>query len=353
MNNYYKKYLKYKNKYIEYKNKILIKQKGGKIETYTDLNIVNNYINDNLEKYNYIYISLGSAYNEYDTNSIYQAVPEFISSKYLNTDVKILTIMIDDLMIDDLIQKHIGLSSILNYDFIHINRQINIEDIISFFGNLKSKLIKNNITKDKLLICNYITFTDFKKSNLLYIKEKNIEDNIKQKIQEILQIDDDYSESYYIWIGYKINNNISNDITKNYIYKYNDEKQIVDIITQYKTMMTDENLIIKLMLDLMLINIVNFTQIIDYFTYFYDNIEKDGKIKEYIEKYTEYINYKSIAKLSLNDDIKKTFKLQLIKNITQSKIRLILDGETSNITVNKNIMNGLINKHIFFNKFKI
>lgn len=218
---------------------------------------------------------------------------------------------------------------------------------------MKSKLIKNNITKDKLLICNYITFTDFKKSNLLYIKEKNIEDNIKQKIQEILQIDDDYSESYYIWIGYKINNNISNDITKNYIYKYNDEKQIVDIITQYKTMMTDENLIIKLMLDLMLINIVNFTQIIDYFTYFYDNIEKDGKIKEYIEKYTEYINYKSIAKLSLNDDIKKTFKLQLIKNITQSKIRLILDGETSNITVNKNIMNGLINKHIFFNKFKI
>lgn len=201
----------------------------------------NNYITviDNIFKnksYHYVYVSIGSKYNQQDvyfysssmplakrvdTNAIHQMVPLFLYTKPSSTNI--LNITIDIFRTEDEIQfnkRLIESTDIDNMDNLIINMSCNKETIPEFGDVLLSKLIKFNILETNFMLCNYVKFV-----NSPNPEEIDAEKNIPIYLEKIFKGEYlKYINSYYEWYGYKYNlyNCIYNvNYSKKDIYLYN------------------------------------------------------------------------------------------------------------------------------------
>jgi hypothetical protein len=168
------------------------------------------------KKYEYVYVSIGSKYNQHDvyfysynsplakrvdTNALEQMVPVFLRIKPI--DRNILVIVIDTFNTDNDIQMNRRLiQSILteNMDCILINMFCTNDNLHEFCSKLIAKVLLENIHESNCMICNYVKFL-----NMPNELEKVAEAVIPATVQSVLSRPDfnKYKDCYYEWYGYR------------------------------------------------------------------------------------------------------------------------------------------------------
>jgi len=204
------------------------------------INTISSIFRDN--KYNYVYVSVGSKFigldvfintismsiaSRVDTNALYQMVPEFLINKPETN--QILNIVID-LFTDD---TDIELNSRLietrikpNIDTVIINMDCNKICFYELCSYLLYELLRHNILETNFMICNYIKFSNTPNKRELYTEE-----NVSNTINSCFKAEyKKYNICYYEWYGYRSN-------LYNFIYNYRYSK--TDLLF-YKTV-TDIN----------------------------------------------------------------------------------------------------------------
>lgn len=210
----------------------------------TIININNNTMNDSLtydnpNKYitelcdifnstqqcDYLYISIGSKFNEpnvnidnkqINTNIYYQQIPSFIRTKPIEKSV--LTIMIDTFNTENEILKaqqilHNISKTIPNIRNYIINKFCNVEVINNIIPLILSFIHKLNIPPENIMICNYIKFIG-QLNNLEQISEKTISSRIHTLLNNT-----PYEYCLYEWFEY-------NTTLYHYIFNYKQSKKI-------------------------------------------------------------------------------------------------------------------------------
>lgn len=167
--------------------------------------------------YDYVYVSIGSKYNQQDvyfysqtmnvanrrdTNALYQMVPLFLYTK--PSSKTILNITIDIFRNDHELlfnKRLIESTDIDNMDNLIINMTCNEETIREFGETLLLKLLNNNISETDFMLCNYVKFM-----NSPNPEEIDAENNIPIYLEKIFKGEYlKYINSYYEWYGYKYN----------------------------------------------------------------------------------------------------------------------------------------------------
>jgi hypothetical protein len=241
----------------------------------------NNYITviDNIFKnksYHYVYVSIGSKYNQQDvyfysssmplakrvdTNAVYQMVPLFLYTK--PSSKNILNITIDIFRTEDEIQfnkRLIESTDIDNMDNLIINMICNEETITEFGEHILSKLMKFNILEPNFMLCNYVKF-----ANSPNPTEFHAENKIPMYLEKLFK--DKYNKSYYEWYGYKYNlynciYNVSYGKSDIYLYKSkNDLNDKIDLLcNQNIEKKINNQKIIDLMVNSYDISVINETE---------------------------------------------------------------------------------------------
>jgi len=155
--------------------------------------------------YDFVYISLGSKYNETQNTSIksnahYQMIPEFLKHHDLNK--KILCICLD--RFEDQSSKNINMEIIqrflnINMDFIFYDQDETVQKMEYFLIYILSLFQLKNIHPDKCMIVNYIRFLHSPNHT-----EEYFEKNIPIILSKILQ-KTEYECCFYQWYGYHPN----------------------------------------------------------------------------------------------------------------------------------------------------
>ena len=187
------------------------------------------------QSYHYVYVSIGSKYNQQDvyfysssmpvakrvdTNALRQMVPLFLYTKPPLKKILNITIDIFNTEQEILFNKRlIESSEIDNMDNVIINMSCNEANIIAFGERILSLVSYNNILETNFMLCNYVKF-----ANSPNPEELHAENNIPIYLEKIFK--GNYSKSYYEWYGYKYN-------LYNCIYSVSYGKQDIFL---YKTM---------------------------------------------------------------------------------------------------------------------
>jgi len=164
-----------------------------------------------LTKYEFIYISLGSKFNEETivypycgkeiqkkSNAVYQMIPEFIRAK------KALSICIDRFDKNSQQKTKDIIESTIDFIICDLDGTIQLfEQLITF---LKDKFIYYDIDPNIVMIANYIRFIS--PNHTEYYLEQNLSDAIVKVLYNT-----PYSDRLYEWFGYQPN-------LYNIIYKY-------------------------------------------------------------------------------------------------------------------------------------
>ena len=196
---------------------------------------LNNFIDNHIHEYEYIYISFGSAYQIISGHSSvdmihYQAIPCFFNKNdrlqlFKNGETKILNIICDNTPLctdynqDNLNNINIRLRDTYKQDIIYC--RFNMLNLLnySFLRNIKQKINKKEFNyNNKLLVCNFLRF--YYDQELSHPKEFTLFNQSNKTILGILQEDDDMSDSYYIGAGFSKSDDMIRILQK-YIIKYN------------------------------------------------------------------------------------------------------------------------------------
>lgn len=184
---------------------------------------MNRSVNSTLA-YKKVYVSIGSKINEFDvpTNASCQMVPVFLQTDDFH---KTLIIIIDDFRdADNYIQnrKYLEQEYSKYGNIIMCNKTCDKPFITSFIAQLIDFAKRQEITKDNLLICNYIKFRNIPNGT-----ERYYENIIPKTVQLTLKQHDngEYSNCFYNWFGY-------NNELYNYIYCYNTHPIVVESATR-------------------------------------------------------------------------------------------------------------------------
>lgn len=208
----------------------------------------NNYINSlttsfHSIQYNYVYISIGSKYNNQDvwfkpnigelsthvdTNASVQMVPMFLRTKPDN--MHILNILIDIFPTqNDMDMNERLINSVIteNMDCILINMKCTVTNLKEILENIMSHVLSQNINPLCFMICNYVK----------YMNEPNRNENesvifIPKSIISVLK-KSDYENCYYEWYGYNYDlyNCIYNVLfTSKDLYFYQTTIQLINYI---------------------------------------------------------------------------------------------------------------------------
>ena len=163
--------------------------------------------------YDYIYISLGSKYNEIQntnvkSNAHYQMIPEFLKHHDLNK--KILCICLD--RFENESSKNINIEMVqrflnINMDFIFYDQDETVQKMEQFIIYIISLFQSKNIHPSKCMIANYIRFLHSPNHTEEYF-EKNIPVILSKLLQKT-----EYECCFYQWYGYHPN-------LYNFIYNY-------------------------------------------------------------------------------------------------------------------------------------
>ena len=240
-----------------------------------------NYITviDNVFKnksYHYVYVSIGSKYNQQDvyfysssmplakrvdTNAVHQMVPLFLYTK--PSSKNILNITIDIFSSESEIQLNkrlIESTDIDNMDNLIINMSCNEETIKEFGEHILSKLMNFNILEPNFMLCNYVKF-----ANSPNPEELHAENKIPIYLENIFK--DKYVKSYYEWYGYKYNlynciYNVNYGKTDIYLYKTkNDLNNIIGVLCNQNIQKKNTDIkIIELMVNSYDISVINETE---------------------------------------------------------------------------------------------
>ena len=179
----------------------------------------------------YLYISIGSKFNEpnvnidnklINTNIYYQQIPSFIRSKPL--EKRVISIMIDTFNTENEILKaqqilHNISKTIPNIRNYIINKFCNVEVINNIIPLIISFIHKLNIPSENFMICNYIKFIG-QPNNLEQISEKTISSRIHTLLNTT-----PYEYCLYEWFGY-------HKSLYHYIFNYKKSK-IIHQFNQY------------------------------------------------------------------------------------------------------------------------
>ena len=168
------------------------------------------------KKYHYVYVSIGSKYNQHDvyfyssksplakrvdTNALEQMVPIFLRIK--PTDRNILVVVIDTFNADNDIQMNRRLiQSVLteNMDCILVNMFCTNDNLYELCSKLFSKVLQENVDESNCMVCNYVKYL-----NMPNELEKVAEAAIPATVQSVLGRPDfnKYKDCYYEWYGYR------------------------------------------------------------------------------------------------------------------------------------------------------
>ena len=170
----------------------------------------------------YVYISLGSKYNETKvdfhypkkytyTNSMYQMIPTFVRN--MSYEKNVLVIVIDDFH-DDILLSHNNkhllniIDEFKNIDIIMLDFLITLQNLPLLLGKIMN-CISSTISPEKCMICNFICF---KRPNHQDIQ---LEDKLPPLIYNTLKSIHGgiYKKCYYQWCGYKY-------YTYHHVYNY-------------------------------------------------------------------------------------------------------------------------------------
>uniref|UniRef100_A0A6C0J144 Uncharacterized protein n=1 Tax=viral metagenome TaxID=1070528 RepID=A0A6C0J144_9ZZZZ len=238
----------------------------------------NNYITniDNIFKnksYHYVYVSIGSKYNQQDvyfysssmplakrvdTNAVHQMVPLFLYTK--PSSKNILNITIDIFSTEYEIQfnkRLIESTDIENMDNLIINMSCNKANLNAFGEHILSTLMNSNILEPNFMLCNYVKF-----ANSPNPEEFHAEKKIPIYLEKLFK--DKYMNSYYEWYGYNYNlynciYNVSYGKSDIYLYKTkNDLNNIIDLLcNQNIQKKINDQKIIELMANSYDISVIN------------------------------------------------------------------------------------------------
>jgi len=168
------------------------------------------------KQYQYIYVSVGSKYNERDimfrsstlplaklktTNAIYQMVPNFLQNKTIDTNVLIIIIDIfRDKANTDFNTSIVSSRMTTNIDICIVSMDCCSEPFIDLCILLMTNVQKQNIRVTSFMICNYIKFMNTPNDN-----EWNAEKTVVKSITSVLKQDQfaPYKDCFYQWYGYK------------------------------------------------------------------------------------------------------------------------------------------------------
>lgn len=179
---------------------------GSRIKSYfSKIDELNSFITENIQNYNYIYISFGSSYFPDPKNlpSEFQAIPVFFNRDkglFKNGSSKILNILVDN---DYLNGKSIAkinerLASSYDQDLIYCQLNMNLLKNHEFLYILKQRLIELQFDfTHGLMICNYIKYRHYTEF------EKCFEEKVSEAIFNILKQNTDVSQVYYDWCGFE------------------------------------------------------------------------------------------------------------------------------------------------------
>jgi hypothetical protein len=187
------------------------------------------FINDKILSTNNVtrkvYVSFGSKYNSNQvpfanngknpitSNAIFQMFPAFLQIKGSYEDNHAIIIIIDDFSNKTNYIDNVNLLQMYKNSDTRIvlcNTYCSEEFVANFMRGLISFLRKESITKENLLICNYIKFmnipNDFERMSATVVPET---------IQRVLNEPENrlYSDRFYDWFGY-------NPLLYNYVYCY-------------------------------------------------------------------------------------------------------------------------------------
>ena len=167
--------------------------------------------------YKYIYISIGSKFNEPEVhlhnctipcNSTDQMYPRFMS----DLEEKNLCIVIDEFNSNQLTKNKNQIQALQSdyTDVIIMNKHCNESFLISFLSQVIECIGNNNFPKDKFMIANYVRHLN--EPNAI---EQNSETIIPITIQTFLNTSEfvNYVECFYQWFGYRRH-------FYNYLYNY-------------------------------------------------------------------------------------------------------------------------------------
>lgn len=178
------------------------------------------------KQYQYIYVSVGSKYNERDiifrtstiplsnykpTNALYQMVPYFLQNKPLDTNVLIIIIDIfRDIVTIDKNTSMVLSAMTKNIDMCMVSMDCCSEPFIDLCILLMTHVQKQNILVTRFMICNYVKFMNIPNNN-----ESNAEKTVVKSITSVLNQDQfvPYKDCFYQWYGYKYH-------LYDYIYKH-------------------------------------------------------------------------------------------------------------------------------------
>jgi hypothetical protein len=177
--------------------------------------IIDTIFNQN-KQYQYIYVSVGSKYNERDivfrssthpvanyknTNASYQMVPNFLQNKSLDTNVLIIIIDIFSEIVNNDFNISI-MSSIItsNIDICMVSMDCCSKSFIDLCILLMTNVKTQNIPVTRFMICNYIKFMNTPNDN-----ENNAGKTVVKTITSVLDKDifSIYKDCFYQWYGYK------------------------------------------------------------------------------------------------------------------------------------------------------
>jgi hypothetical protein len=239
------------------------------------------------KSYHYVYVSIGSKYNQQDvyfysssmpvakrvdTNALQQMVPMFLYTKPSSTNI--LNITIDIFSSDHELQfnkRLIVSTDIENMDNIIINMNCNEQNIIAFGEKLLSLVSYTNILETNFMLCNYVKFANSPNYEELHAENKipiHLENLFKGKYSK-------YINSYYEWYGYKYNlynciYNVSYGKKDIYLYKTTTElNNIMNILRNQniQTKKINDIKIIELMVNSYDISVINDTEPLSGFSY--------------------------------------------------------------------------------------
>jgi hypothetical protein len=168
-----------------------------------------------IQKYDYIYISIGSKPNKsvvpftpHDkmSNAYEQMFPVFLQ----RDDTQILIIAIDQFNKNNLthVSNHIDNITTDNIDFYILNTLCGKDFLIQFMQLFLEKLKAIDFSSNSLMICNYVRFMNTP-NNIEFESEKMIPDVIQSSLNRT-QI---YDSCFYQWFGYRY-------YFYNYVYNY-------------------------------------------------------------------------------------------------------------------------------------
>ena len=162
----------------------------------------------NTNKYNYVYISIGSKHNKDCLNDVngcsysnayLQMLPEFLYNK--QDDEKILIIIFDHFETENNLNKN---KMILNerigknMDIVVMNALCNAEILKRFIPFMFTLITEKEIEPQKIMICNYVKF-----ANVPNQTENLHQHVVYNHISNELHKYPDYIDSFYQWFGYE------------------------------------------------------------------------------------------------------------------------------------------------------